>query len=641
MCGLAGFLPQPGPAGAVARLLDRMLTSLAHRGPDGEGSFLDLDAGIALGHRRLAILDLSPAGRQPMISQDGRWVLSFVGEIYNHPDLRRALQEQGVRFHGHADTEVLLEAVARWGLAATLDQLNGMFAIALWDRQARELVLARDPVGIKPLYWGRVDGSWMFASELKAIRAASPANLPLDRQALTSLLRRGYIAGPRSIYAGVAHLPPGHWVRLAPGSPDPLELRPFWSLEQSSACTEPMSEAEAVEALTTTIRAAVRRQMGADVPLGAFLSGGLDSSTVVAAMCEATSEPVRTFTIGFEGGSDERPAAAAIAHRLGTEHRDQLLTDRDALTLIPALPALYDEPLADPSQIPTLLLSRLAKTRVSVALSGDGGDELFAGYPRYAMTAALWTRAARLPRPLRQAGGGLLTRTPAAVLRRLQPLLPHRLWRRSLLDTSRAAAGVLQATTADLAYEAALRIWPRPHQVVIGADPEPPLPLPGHTRPFADRMRLQDMTWYLPDDILAKVDRASMSYGLEVRVPLLDRAVVELCLRLPPGLVDPARPKHLLRQVRQRLLPADLVQAPPPLPGGKSGFSPPVGMWLRGPLRSWAEDLLTGQGLSADGLFHPAPVRRALAEHLGGRQDHAQRLWTILMATAWLHQWRA
>lgn len=640
MCGLAGFLNADGRPPDTAWLA-AMLAPLAPRGPDGEGAWTDGAAGVALGHRRLAIVDLSPTGRQPMVSADGRWVLSFVGEVYDHPEVRSELESAGTRFRGTSDTEVLLEAVARWGAEAALARVNGMFAVALWDRARRELTLARDPLGIKPLYWGWMGQTLLFGSELKALRAHPAFRPAVDPAGLRSLLSLGYVGGPGSIFAGVQSLPPGTLASFRPGRPGLATLSTFWSLAQ--VATGPrlaLDEDGAAAQLSAILGRAVGRQMQADVPVGAFLSGGMDSSAVAAAMQRHANRPIRTFTIGFEGMADERAAARSFARRLGTDHQELRLSAVEAAGLMPVLAEAYDEPLADPSALPTYAVSRLARGAVTVALSGDGGDELFGGYPRYAMALRLERLAARLPRLARRGAAAGLGAVPAPVWSALTPLLPRRLWRRSLADTVRVGAELLALDDPGARYARIQQVWPDPARALaepwrrVDRDAAPRAPGAPDGLPFAERMRLADIGGYLPDDILAKVDRASMANSLEVRVPLLDRELVEFCWRLPHGLVDPTRPKRLLRRAAAPFLPeGGLDQGP------KQGFSPPVGDWLRGPLRDWAESLLSERALRDAGLLDPATLRRTWADHLSRRQDHAQRLWAALSVQAWQRRW--
>jgi asparagine synthase (glutamine-hydrolysing) len=639
MCGIAGFfasqaLPPDAPATARA-----MGDALRHRGPDDSGEWIDAARGIALAHRRLAIVDLSAAGHQPMVSADGRWVLVFNGEVYNHPELRDALAAAGRAppWRGHSDTETLLAAISAWGLGGTLQRVVGMFAFALWDRAQQTLTLARDRLGEKPLYYGVQRGVLLFGSEPKALRVHPAFDGAVDRGALALLLRYGYVPGPWSIHAGVRKLPPGTTLTLrtptdaAGGSP-----QPYWSVSEVAlrGAREPLDLAddEAVDRLDALLRRAVEGQRMADVPLGAFLSGGIDSSAVVAVAQALSGRPLRTFTIGFaEPGYDESAHARAVARHLGTQHTELVVTPAEARDLIPRLPSLYCEPLADPSQIPTYLVSGLARRHVTVSLSGDGGDELFGGYERYA-----WTRSlARVPLAARRAAGVVLGTLPApawsALLAPFSPILPSALREGRRSDRLRKLGEVLGVAADDELYDRTISFWPK-HAGPAGADEpltafDPPLPaLPE----FDARMMLLDLRTYLPDDILVKVDRAAMAVSLETRVPLLDHRVVEFALRVPlHQKVRDGRGKWLLRKLLHRYVPPALVERP------KMGFGIPVHDWLRGPLRDWSESLLDAGRLRAAGLIDSVPVRQLWAEHLAGHNDWGYRLWPVLMFEAW------
>lgn len=642
MCGFCGILTaSPGPfsdRGGMEAAVRRMNDTIAHRGPDGDGVWVDEAAGVALAHRRLAIVDLSPLGRQPMESADGRWVIAYNGEIYNFQDLRAELEAAGHRFRGHSDTEVLVEGVAAWGVEATARRLVGIFALALWDRRERALHLARDQMGVKPLYWARFGGTVLFGSQPKALRAHPAFRADIDRDALASYLRFAYVPAPHTIYAGVHKLEPGCILTICQDA-EPVRTV-YWSLEAAVRAGVSdrlsLSDEEAADRLEALLSDAVGRQMMADVPLGAFLSGGVDSSTVVALMQAQSARPVRTFTIGFrEAGYDESADARAVARHLGTDHTELTVEPGDALAAIPAMADWYDEPFADSSQVPTFLVSQLTRRSVTVALSGDGGDELFAGYRRYFLGARLWRGLAPLPAGLRGAAAGLIRTVPPA---RWDALLGRVPGLRMAGDKMHKLAGILGCADADAVYRALVSQWPDPAQVAPGgheprgllwaADPAALLP------DFTERMQYLDAATYLPDDILAKVDRASMAVALEARVPLLDHRVVEFAWRLPlHQKIRDGQGKHLLRRVLYRHVPKELIERP------KMGFSVPIAEWLRGPLRPWAEELLDERRLRAGGLLDAGIVRTAWAEHLSGRRNWQHRLWAVLMFQAWKARW--
>lgn len=656
MCGVAGFLgggsflseASPAIAGAMA-------DAVAHRGPDDAGVWLDRDAGIALAHRRLAVIDLSPAGRQPMPSASGRYVIVFNGEIYNHADLRRRLEARfpdAVAWRGRSDTETLLAAVECLGLEEALRSAAGMFAFALWDREDRTLWLARDRMGEKPLYYGWQNGVFLFGSELKALAAHPAFAGDVDRGALALLLRDLYVPAPWSIYEGIRKLPAGTYVRVAAGRARAGELpepRPYWSLRNVVAAgrAQPFEGTpdEAVDALRDLLLDAVRRQMAADVPLGAFLSGGIDSSTVVALMQAQSNRPVRTFTIGFEEpGYDEARHARAVAGHLGTEHTELYVSARDGLDVIPRLPALFDEPFADSSQIPTSLVSALASRHVTVALSGDGGDELFGGYTHYSRTPRVWRALSNTPAPLRRLGARAVAavfapgpfRPPARLLRRTRL---GRGWLR-MGPRARKLALLMDCRTPERLFFLHQRSpCPDPSAAVRGASaPVTVLTDPASwpdTPELEQRLMAVDALTYLPDDVLVKVDRAAMGASLETRAPLLDHRVVEFAWRLPLAVkIRNGRLKWGLRRVLHEYVPSRLVERP------KAGFAVPLASWLRGPLRDWAEALLDERRLRSEGFLDPRPVRRRWSEHLSWREGWHQHLWSILMFQAWLEHGR-
>jgi len=642
MCGIAGFW---GPAGqrGMRPAAQAMADAIRHRGPDDSGEWCDESAGVALAFRRLSILDLSPAGHQPMTSASGRYVIVFNGEVYNYAELRSRLP--GCRWRGHSDTEAMLAAVEAWGLEAAVRTFVGMFAFALWDKQERELHLVRDRLGIKPLYYGRCGQYLLFGSELRALRAHPAFDAEIDRGAVALLMRHNYVPHPYSIYSGIRKLPPGTILRVKLDRELP-EPRPFWSAravaEAGVASTLPDDPEPALDALHQLLLEATRLRMVADVPLGAFLSGGIDSSTVVALMQAQSSRPVRTFSIGFvEKGYNEAPFAAEVARHLGTDHTELYVTPAEAQAVVPRLPEYFDEPFADSSQIPTFLVSALARKHVTVALSGDGGDELFAGYPRYSLANQIWGTMRHFPaagRKLAAAGMRTLSAdTWNRFFRTADVFLPERIRRRRPGEQIHRFADLLSEESRQAVYRRLLSHWDPPEQVVMGAL-EPPTVLtdPGRRAELSDftlQMMFIDLVSYLPDDILTKVDRASMAVSLEARVPLLDHRVVEFAWRLPMSLrIREGKEKWLLRQVLYKYVPARLVDRP------KMGFGIPVGEWLRGPLRDWGEALLAPDRLAEEGCLDHETVRRAWNEHLSGTRNWQYLLWDVLMFEAWLER---
>jgi asparagine synthase (glutamine-hydrolysing) len=646
MCGIAGFIGgrfDHGGQGARA-VLARMTGAIAYRGPDSAGAWLEPEHRLALGHRRLAILDLSTAGEQPMTSRSGRFVTVYNGEIYNHLELRERLSGP---WRGHSDTETLLAAIEAWGVGEALKQCAGMFALALWDREEKRLILARDRLGEKPLYYGwQSDGAeaaFLFGSELKAIAAHPAFRREIDREALTLFARFNYVPAPHSIYAGIAKLPPGSFLTLRSGEKTPA-VTAYWSAAEvaASGASAPLDVGpeEATDALERVLSKAVSQQMISDVPLGAFLSGGVDSSTVVALMQAQSSRPVKSFSIGFhESDYNEAEHAGAVARHLGTDHTELYVRPEDALAVIPSLPSIYDEPFADASQVPTLLVSRLARREVTVALSGDGGDELFAGYNRYRLAAHNWNRISKVPRPLRRAAArGLSALSPEQwnkVAGVLAPILPSALRLAGPGEKVHKAARGLASGSADELYQGLVSSWPDPGGIVIGGS-EPPTLGPETLGRLGglgtcERMMALDMLTYLPDDILAKVDRAAMSVSLETRVPLLDHRVVEFAWRLPLDLkLRGGESKWVLRQLLYRHVPRALIERP------KMGFGIPIGAWLRGPLKDWAEALISEGRLAGEGYFRPGPIRAAWDAHQSGRANMQYPLWAILMFQSWL-----
>ena len=656
MCGLAGFL-QFGGFGAdkTSALATLMGACIAHRGPDDSGVWVDENAGIALAHRRLSILDLSPAGHQPMVSPSGRYVIAFNGEIYNHLALRRELEvstlsqasvrdeRESATWRGHSDTETLLAGFEAWGIEAMVKKSIGMFAFAVWDRQAHALTLGRDRLGEKPLYYGWQEDSFLFASELKALKAHPSFRAKIDRNALALLMRYSYIPAPYSIYQGIAKLQPGCLLAVSLNQREP-RVMPYWFGKQivEGGLAQPFagSASEAVDTLEKLLKDAVSQQMVADVPLGAFLSGGVDSSTVVALMQVQSSRPVRSFSIGFhEDQYNEAQYAKAVAQHLGTDHTEWYVTSRDALEVIPRLPGLYDEPFADSSQIPTFLVSQMARQHVKVSLSGDAGDELFCGYNRYLLGDRLWRHLSRLPLGLRrviaQALTSLSPRAWNTLGKPLQCALPARHRLANLGAKIHKGAGVLESGSPAELYRSLVSFWAGHDALVLDAR-EPDTVLTDVTRqPLVgsevEHMMALDMLSYLPDDILAKVDRAAMGVSLETRVPFLDHRIVEFAWRLPLEYkLRDGVGKWALRQVLYKHVPKKLIERP------KMGFSVPVDVWLRGPLRDWAEHLLDESRLRQGGYFNPGPVRQKWAEHSSGKLNWQHHLWIVLMFQAWL-----
>jgi asparagine synthase (glutamine-hydrolysing) len=647
MCGLTGFWTWRGASRETLRnQAEDMSRQLTHRGPDDSGSWCDEAVGIVLAQRRLSILDLSDAGHQPMHSACGRYVIAFNGEIYNHLDLRKRLEAEGSApsWRGHSDTETVIACFVAWDIERTLQFSVGMFAFAVWDRQQRTLTLARDRMGEKPLYYGWCSGTLLFGSELKALKAHRAFDADINRDALTLFLRHDCVPAPYTIYRGVYKLRPGHVLRIPVDAPRDAQPVPYWRYNDvvTDGLSEPLvgSDGEATDALEEQLKASIRSQMLSDVPLGAFLSGGIDSSTVVALMQALSHRPVKTFTIGFEeNGYDEAVHARAVAEHLGTEHTELYVHPADALAVIPQLPTIFCEPFSDSSQIPTFLVSQLTRREVTVALSGDGGDELFGGYNRYLTARAAWKRMLHLPRFARQTVAGVLRTISPAAWDRLaeyaRPLLPKK-WRLATPgDKAHKLAEVLLLSNGHAFFLNVASQWKDPVSMVMGAH-EPSTLLTNedawpHTGNLAQWMMAMDAQSYLPDDILVKVDRAAMANSLETRVPMLDHRVVELAWRLPlHQKIRHGQGKWLLRQVLYRHVPKELIERP------KMGFGVPLDSWLRGPLRDWAETLLGESRLRQEGYFEPGPIRQKWQEHLSGRRNWQHALWTVLMFQAWL-----
>ena len=639
MCGITGFWSHTKLDEDPVEVLNRMGDTLAHRGPDDSGTFYEESSGLGFAFRRLSIIDLSMEGHQPMASPSGRYIIVFNGEVYNFNEIRAELG--AVQWRGHSDTEVLLGAIECWGLEASVKRFVGMFAFALWDCHRKRLYLVRDRIGIKPLFYGYVDGNFVFASELKAIRAFPGFAAAIDRNNLALFMRFSCIPAPHSVYEGIFKLQPGHILELTALGAKPL-ISAYWSAVDVARdglglqVRTQSGDAEVIEQLHQKLLDAVRLRMHADVPLGAFLSGGIDSSTVVALMQCQSGRPVKTFTIGFlEDDHNEAAYASQIAKHLGTDHTELYLTPQDALGVVPLLPAMFDEPFADSSQIPTYLVSKLARHHVTVCLSGDGGDELFGGYPRYALTDALVKVLRRIPGPVARAGTKFVHAIPPDRIDQILGWLPMP----SALKPSpghkfHKLAGLAKLDPGSI-YLQALSQWTDPESVVLGAA-EPATV----TRDIAElewmpevleRAMLTDLTHYLPDDILTKVDRASMAVGLEARVPLLDHRVVEFAWTLPRRFkMRQRRAKWILRQVLYRYVPPAMVERP------KMGFSVPIDRWLRGPLREWAESLLSPESLRRGGYLAVAPIRKAWDEFLTQSRNWQHQLWAVLMFQSWL-----
>lgn len=656
MCGFSGFidLSKQGHANSSRIIVASMNDRIAHRGPDDSGIWVDEEVGVALGHRRLSVIDLSPEGHQPMVSCCGRYVITFNGEIYNYQDIRKELEIIGAApiWRGHSDTEVMLAAIAAWGIAAALKHFVGMFAFAIWDRKERVLHLVRDRLGEKPLYYGWAEGVFLFGSELKALSAHPHWRGEISRDVLTLFLRHKYILAPYSIYKGCYKLQPGTIVSVKKdeleamgksSTPLPLASNSYWSAKEvvENGGDNPFkgTETDAIKDLDHILGVAISQQMGADVPLGAFLSGGIDSSTVVALMQLHSSRPVQTFTIGFsEPGYDEAGHAKAVARYLGTEHTELYVTPEHALAVIPKLATLFDEPFSDSSQIPTYLLSELTRKHVTVSLSGDGGDELFGGYDRYAYAQNIWGKISWMMSASQDGGTGAGNMPARWINHGLKWLTPTI---KKLVNDVRVEmkldklSEALTANSPEIFYSKFCSHWPQPSSIVIGAT-EPITILSdrncwANLSDFTKKIMFLDMVSYLPDDILVKLDRTAMGVSLETRVPFLDHRLVEFAWQVPLHMkLRNGQGKWLLRQVLYKYMPQNLIERP------KKGFSVPIGSWLRGPLREWAEELLNKNRIRNEGFLDSHLIHRMWLEHLSGKRNWHYYLWDVLMFQSWL-----
>ncbi len=642
MCGITGFINYSAQSSAerLKATVGAMTDTLANRGPDDRGIWVDESVGIAVGHRRLSIVDLSVEGHQPMICPYSGNVIVFNGEIYNYLELRQELAAFGYKFRGNSDTEVMLACCHKWGIVAALERFVGMFAFALWDRKEQVLHLGRDRLGEKPLYYGWMGKTFLFASEVKALKTHPQWLGEINRDAVALLMRHNYITAPHSIYKNIYKLLPGTLLTIRGDTNRPIPVA-YWSIKEvaESGVNNPFggSDSEAIAQLDSLLKEAVSRQMVADVPLGAFLSGGIDSSTVVALMQVQSNRPVKTFSIGFhENAYNEAPYAQAVAQHLGCEHTELYVTPAQAFAVIPQLASIYDEPFADSSQIPTFLVSQLAKQQVTVSLSGDGGDELFAGYNRYFWGRKIWRQIGWMPRGARKVISRGLTSFSPQNLDRAFSRLP-KLKQRQIGDKLHKLAEVLEVASPEIMYAGLVSHWKHPQSLVIGASQaDTPLTnrnywanLPEFTR----QMMYLDSVTYLPDDILTKVDRASMGVSLESRVPFLDHRVVEFAWQIPLALkIRNGESKWLLRQVLSKYVPTSLINRP------KMGFGVPIDDWLRGSLRDWAESLLNESRLQQEGFFQPQPIRQKWLEHLSGKSNWQYHLWDVLMFQSWLEQ---
>ena len=647
MCGITGFIQSSNLIGSWEDILLSMSNQISHRGPDSDGIWFDKETGIGLAHRRLAIIDLSPEGHQPMLSGSGRYVIVFNGEIYNYQKLMDDLIALGHQFRGHSDTEVILAAIEQWGVKGAVSRFTGMFAIALWDRQTKSLSLVRDRLGEKPLYYGEIGTAFAFGSELKALKAHPQWDGGIDPDALTLYMKHGYIPAPHSIYKGVKKLAPGSILTVDFSRSDSVITETvYWSIDDViyEGHINPLTgpDEDMIGGLEHLLLASVKQQMVADVPLGAFLSGGIDSSTIVALMQSLSSQPVQTFSIGFDyEGYDEAGYARQIACHLGTNHTELYVTADDAMSVIPKLPLIYDEPFADSSQIPTYLVSELARQHVTVSLSGDGGDELFCGYTRYFMVDNIWKKLSLLPRCSRRLVASIILRTPVerldVLFKWLNPLFSKYSQPGRVGDKLKKAAYLLSAADPDEFYSLFTTsrvdvdglLMARNYEQEADVLPNENKSLPFNS--FVSKMMYKDTIKYLPDDILVKVDRATMAHSLESRIPFLDHRVVEYAWRLPLSVkYRNDQGKWILRQVLNKYVPEKYFERP------KMGFGVPMGNWLSGPLRDWGEALLDENDIQQQGYFNADVIRKKWTEHSQGVRNWHGQLWSVLVFQAWL-----
>lgn len=642
MCGFAGFISRDKIAVNNESLLNSMAMAMFNRGPDSSGLWYNAEDNIGLVHRRLAIVDLSEAGHQPMSSKSGRYMIAYNGEIYNHLEIRAELENICPRhWLGHSDTETLLAAIEQWGLNTTLIKASGMFGLALWDNQAKILQLARDRFGEKPVYYGWQQGCFLFGSQLNALRAHPAFKQEINRDAIALLLRHNYIPAPYSIYQQIFKLLPGTILTL--DANNQLLVESYWSVRdvmaQSAADIYDKPVEQQLLALEQTLKEAVAKQMSADVPLGAFLSGGIDSSLIVALMQAQTTKPVKTFSIGFDDPRfNEAEFAREVANHLGTEHTDLYVTSEDALAVVPMLADIFDEPFSDSSQIPTYLVSKIARKHVTVSLSGDAGDELFCGYNRYLLTRQLWHKINKVPVSLRKLASLLMTTVPIKGWDFINKFLPTRLQLNNFGEKLHKAASVVACRNVDDLYMGLVSHWQNPEKVVLGSkEPSTVLTDPTRKANFTDpisQMMAQDTLSYLPDDILVKVDRAAMAVSLETRVPFLDHKVLEHAWRLPEYMkLNQGQSKWCLRQILYKYVPKDLIERP------KMGFAVPLDSWLRGPLREWADSLLNHDRLVTEGFFDATLITKMWNEHKTGKRNLQYQLWDILMFQAWYEKY--
>jgi len=643
MCGIAGFLVKNkmNYSGNLSEQATRMSEAIISRGPDDSGVWTDKAAGVALSHARLSIIDLSSAGHQPMESASGRYAIVFNGEIYNHKEIRYSLRDQVSNWRGNSDTETLLNAIEIWGLESTLKRCEGMFALALWDRNKSILMLARDRLGEKPLYYGwqgeGATSAFLFGSELKALRKHPSFKFDISRDAINLLLRHNCIPAPYSIYKNISKLMPGTILSLSINDTEP-KISEYWSLKEVAMKgfdnIHNGGDTEVINGLEQVLMGSVKQQMVADVPLGAFLSGGVDSSLIVALMQQQSTQPVKTFTIGFsEDSYNEAKHAMEVAKYLNTDHAELYLSHQDAINVIPKLPKIYDEPFSDSSQIPTFLVSQLARDHVTVSLSGDAGDELFGGYNRYLLTDQLWGKLSMLPVSMRRGLAGMMTTLSPEVFNKFLGFLPYN----RVGEKIHKAASVMESSSIDELYLRLVSHWNNPESIVLNSS-EPITQLTSAASNISrlsqiQKMMLMDTLTYLPDDILTKVDRAAMGVSLETRIPFLNHNVVEYAWRMPMNFkVRNGEGKWALRQILYKYIPKEMIERP------KMGFGVPIDSWLRGPIREWAEELLDESRLRQEGFFNPEQIRQKWREHLSGTRNWQYQLWDVLMFQAWLEE---